>query len=71
MERTDEGDGMQETKCLGGLSDQIWGSQYHQQDRVYSMGDCALALPANLPGGSYKYIEIFKKDEEGKWQRLK
>lgn len=49
---------MEETKCLGGLSDIKWGSQYHQQDRVYSMGQCALALPAQIPEGSYKYMEI-------------
>ena len=34
------------------------------------MGDCALALPAQIPEGSYKYIEIFKKDKKGKWQRI-
>ena len=44
-----------ETKSVGGLSEQKWGTQYHQQDRVYK-GDIALALPANIPGGSYKYI---------------
>lgn len=62
---------MQETKCIGGLSESMWGGQYHQQDRVYSMGECALALPAQIPEGSYKYIEIFKKNEEGQWERLK
>ncbi len=36
----------------------MWGGQYHQQDRVYSMGRCALALPASIPEGSYKYMEI-------------
>lgn len=49
---------MEQTRCLGGLSDVKWGSQYHQQDRVYSMGQCALALPAQIPEGSYKYMEI-------------
>ena len=49
---------MEETKCIGGLSDAKWGTQYHQQDRVYSMGRCALALPASIPEGSYKYMEI-------------
>ena len=49
---------MQETKCIGGLSESMWGGQYHQQDRVYSMGKCALALPAQIPEGSYKYMEI-------------
>jgi len=47
-----------ETKCIGGLSDSMWGGQYHQQDRVYTMGDIALALNAQIPGGSYWYMEI-------------
>lgn len=47
---------IEETKCVGGLSDKKWGDkQYHQQDRVYK-DDIALALPANIPEGSYKYI---------------
>ena len=46
---------IEDTKCVGGLSDDKWGTQYHQQDRVYK-GDIALAQPANLPEGSYKYI---------------
>ena len=49
---------MEETKCVGGLSEHMWGKQYHQQDRVYNMGQCALALPASIPEGSYKYVEI-------------
>lgn len=47
---------IEETKCVGGLSEKKWGKkQFHQQDRVYK-GDIALAQPANLPDGSYKYI---------------
>lgn len=46
---------IEETRCVGGLNDKQWGKQYHQQDRVYK-GDNALAQPANLPEGSYKYI---------------
>ena len=46
---------IEETRCVGGLSNDKWGTQYHQQDRVYK-GDIALAQPANLPEGSYKYI---------------
>ena len=46
---------IEETRCIGGLSADKWGKQYHQQDRVYK-GDIALAQPANLPEGSYKYI---------------
>lgn len=46
---------IEETHCVGGLSTNKWGNQYHQQDRVYK-GDIALAHPANIPEGSYKYI---------------
>lgn len=46
---------IEETKCDGGQSTNKWGNQYHQQDRVYK-GDIALAHPANIPEGSYKYI---------------
>ena len=46
---------IEETRCVGGLKDKQWGKQYHQQDRVYK-GDIALAQPANLPEGSYKYV---------------
>ena len=46
---------IEETRCVGGLSAEQWGTQYHQQDRVYK-GDIALALPASIPEGSYKYI---------------
>lgn len=46
---------IEETKCVGGLSENKWGGQFHQQDRVYK-GDIALAQPANIPEGSYKYI---------------
>ena len=59
---------IEETKCVGGLSTDKWGTQYHQQDRVYK-GDIALAQPANLPQGSYKYvleeIEIKQATKEG------
>lgn len=48
----------QVNKCIGGLSDHLWGTQYHQQDRVYEMTDLCMALPAQIPGGSYKYMEI-------------
>ena len=49
---------IEETRCVGGLSEEKksnGGTQHYQQDRVYK-GDLALAQPANLPGGSYKYI---------------
>ena len=46
---------IEDTKCVGGLTEDKWGKQYHQQDRVYK-GDIAMAHPANIPDGSYKYI---------------
>lgn len=52
------------SNCIGGISDSIWGTQYHQQDRVYQMQDIALAHPANIPGGSYKYLEVKKMGEK-------
>lgn len=41
------------------------GSQYFQQDRVYDSDHLALALPANLPGGSYRYL-VEVKDKKCK-----
>lgn len=32
------------------------GSQCYQQDRIYDSESIAMAHPANLPGGSYKYL---------------
>lgn len=63
--RTFQGGGLQpkvieETKCVGGLAESKWGdSQFHQQDRGYK-GDVALCLPANLRGGSYKYVSGYR-----------
>ena len=51
---------MRLSECIGGLSDQKWGGQYHQQDRVYLMGDQALAMTAQIPRGSYLYMEVKK-----------
>lgn len=51
---------MKESNCVGGFGNLWGGSQYHQQDRVYQMGDIALCHPANIPGGSYLYLEIKK-----------
>lgn len=44
-------------QCVGGIGEKKsnGGTQYYQQDRVY-YGDIALAHPANIPGGSYKYV---------------
>lgn len=44
--------------CVGGATDEKksnGGTQYYQQHRIY-YGDIALAMPANLPNGSYMYI---------------
>ena len=43
---------------LGGIGEKKsnGGRQYYQQDRVYSSDGLANCLPANLPGGSYKYM---------------
>ena len=48
---------MEESRCVGGLGDEKWGHQYHQQKRVYLMGDVAQCLQAQLPGGAL-YIEV-------------
>ena len=44
-------------KWLGGLGEKNSnnGTQYYQQDRVYSSEGYAMCLPSGLPGGSYKY----------------
>ena len=58
---------IEDTKCIGGLSadkKSNGGTQYFQQDRVYK-GDIALAMPANLPGGSYKYLEVKQATKDG------
>lgn len=42
---------------VGGIGDKKsnGGTQYYQQDRIYDSESIAMAHPANLPGGSYKY----------------
>lgn len=46
-------------KVIGGFGEKKsnGGMQWYQQDRVYSMDGISLALPSQLPGGSYKYLE--------------
>lgn len=46
-------------KLVGGIGDKKsnGGSQYYQQDRIYDSESIAMAHPANLPGGSYKYLD--------------
>lgn len=41
--------------CIGGLGEINWGTQHHQQDRIYDGNAIAMALPAQLPHGSYIY----------------
>ena len=50
---------IEEAKVLGGLTTELKsnnGTQYYQQDRVYGSDGLAMCEPANLPGGSYKYL---------------
>ena len=44
-------------KLVGGIGEKKsnGGTQYYQQDRIYDSESIAMAHPANLPGGSYKY----------------
>lgn len=48
---------MIESRCITGFGN-AWGGQYHQQNRVYEMGDIALAQTSQLNGGSYWYLEV-------------
>lgn len=52
-------------KVIGGIGEKKsnGASQYYQQDRVYSMGDVSLCLPAQLPNGSYNYLDVKKMNE--------
>lgn len=45
-------------QVLGGFGEMKsnGGTQYFQQDRVYSTDSFALCHPANIPGGSYRYL---------------
>ena len=47
-----------EPQLLGGLGEKKsnGGTQYYQQDRVYSSDGVAMSLPSQIPGGSYKYM---------------
>lgn len=56
---------VEEAKVLGGQTTELKsnnGTQYYQQDRVYGSDGLAMCEPANLPGGSYKYL--VKEQEE-------
>ena len=43
---------------IGGLGEKKsnGGTQYFQQDRVYTSDGVAMCHPANIPGGSYRYL---------------
>ena len=43
---------------IGGLGEKKsnGGSQFFQQDRVYTSDGVAMCHPANIPGGSYRYL---------------
>ena len=63
-----------DSKCLGGFGDKKSnrGTQWYQQDRVYSMGDVSLALPSQLPYGSYNYLEEKKlKTDDSDVKKIK
>ena len=49
---------------VGGLGEMKsnGNKQYYQQDRIYDSNHLALALPANLPGGSYRYLVEVKNE---------
>lgn len=60
------------SQVIGGLSDAIWGHQFHQQDRVYDIADVAQCISAQIPGGGYKILEMKKcvamrTRSDGKW----
>ena len=44
-------------KLIGGIGEKNsnGGTQWYQQNRIYDSESIAMAHPANLPGGSYKY----------------
>ena len=72
---TAKGGGNQEIKIgelmprlVGGVGEKKSnnGTQFYQQDRIYSSDTVAMAHPAQIPGGSYMYaveeeIEVFEK----------
>ena len=45
-------------KLIGGIcgKNSNGGTQWYQQNRIYDSESIAMAHPANLPGGSYKYL---------------
>lgn len=53
---------IEEPKVLGGIGEKKsnGGKQYFQQDRVYSSDGLAMSHPAQIPGGSYKYMSDYR-----------
>ena len=49
--------------CGFGKKNSNGGTQYFQQDRVYSSDGLAVAHPASIPGGSYRYMFEEKSQE--------
>lgn len=54
---------------LGGFGEKKsnGGTQWFQQDRVYSSEFLAMAHPANVPGGSYRYlVSVNERDKNNR-----
>lgn len=76
--RTYQGGGLQpkvlekEPALLGGLGERKsnGGTQFYQQDRVFSSEVVAPAHPAQIPGGSYKFAVASRGRGEANEQRL-
>lgn len=54
-------------KVVGGFGEMKsnGGTQWYQQDRVYDTDGIAMCHPANIPGGSYRYL-VFVGDKENR-----
>ena len=52
-------------QLVGGIGEKKsnGGKQYYQQDRIYDSDTIAMALPAQLPGGSYFYL-VYENTKE-------
>lgn len=49
-----------ECKVIGGFGEKKSnnGTQWYQQDRVYDIADVSPRIPAQIPGGSYRFMDI-------------
>lgn len=54
-------------KVIGGVGEKKsnGGTQYYQQDRVYTSDGLAMCIPSQIPGGSYLYL-VKEKDNDKK-----